>query len=64
MNVFVCFGNTGERVTIDIDILFLPSDIGFEIQAILRRSQQQGNPIIVPDPDQDPLGHNPWGRMA
>ena len=64
-NVFVYFGDTRERVTIDIDVIFLNTDIGFEIQAILRRSQQQGRPLIVPDPDQDLEGDmNAWGNMA
>ena len=63
--MFVYFGDTKERVTIDIDVIFLNTDIGFEIQAILRRSQQQGRPIIVSDPDQDLEGEmNAWGNMG
>ena len=58
--VFVYFGHTGERVIIDIDIIFLQSDIGFLIQAILRRCQQQGRQIFVRDPDES---HDPWGEL-
>ena len=60
--VFVYFGDTGERVLIDIDVIFLNTDIGFEIQAILRKSQHQGRPIFVPDPDPDQ--NDPWSDLS
>ena len=63
--VYVYFGDTNERVTIDIDVLFLNTDIGYRIQAIIRHSQQQGRPIIVPDPDQDIEGQmNAWSGVG
>ena len=51
--VYVFFGDTNEQVTIDIDVLFLDTDIGYRIQAIIRHSQRRGQPLIVPEPDED-----------
>ena len=55
--VFVHFGDTGENVILDTDILFLWSAEAFLIQAILRRSQRQERKIFVKDPEEDP---DPW----
>ena len=52
-HVFVYFGDTNERVTIDIDVLFLNTDIGYRIQAIIRHSQRRGRPLIVADPNEN-----------
>ena len=64
-HVYVHFGDTNENVTIDIDVLFLNTDIGYRIQAIVRHSQRRGQPLIVEDPDEDIEGAtNAWSGLG
>ena len=64
-HVYVYFGDTNEKVTIDIDVLFLNTDIGYRIQAIVRHSQRRGQPLIVEDPDENIDGQmNAWSGVG
>ena len=59
-HVYVHFGGTNENVTIDIDVMFLQTNMGHRIQQIVRRSQRRGVPVIVEDPDEDDDEPNVW----
>ena len=53
--VYIHFGGTNENVTIDIDVLFLHSNMGYRIQQIVRATQLRE---IEEDEDD-----NPWGNL-
>ena len=53
--VYIYFANTGERVTFDIDILFLNTNIAHRIQRIVRTTQLR---------ELEDRGENPWKGMS
>ena len=54
-HVYIHFGGTNENVTIDIDVLFLHSNMAYRIQQIVRATQLRE----IEEDDDD----NPWGNL-